>query len=148
MVIKENEWRFYSNQGAIQGECPEPTVDVKIVICYNNQTMTINESQWAEYGALGAVRGECPEQDGDIIQEETVIICHVTGPDSPSVQMEIPVTELAAHLAHGDTQGPCVEVNTVGNDEMEICLNGVTKIIKKIEFAKYKLQGATAGPCN
>ena len=108
----------------------------------------IKESQWADYLKLGAVRGECPTQNGDINQEETVIICHTTGPNTPSVEMEIPVSELEAHLAHGDTEGPCVEVSTVGNDEVVICLNGVTKTIKKIELAKYKLQGATEGPCN
>ncbi len=148
IVIKETEWRLYSKQGAIQGECPEPEADLNITICYNDSTLVIKESQWADYLKLGAVRGECPTQNGDINQEETVIICHTTGPNTPSVEMEIPVSELEAHLAHGDTEGPCVEVSTVGNDEVVICLNGVTKTIKKIELAKYKLQGATEGPCN
>ena len=148
MVVKENEWRFYSNQGATRGECPEPTADLNITICYNDSTMIIKESQWADYLKLGAVKGECQGQTGDVNQEETVVICHTTGQNTPPVQMEIPISELAAHIAHGDSQGPCVEVSTVGNDEMEICLNGITKIIKKIELAKYKLQGATEGPCN
>jgi hypothetical protein len=39
---------------------------------------------------------------------ETVIICHIP-PGNPEAAhtIEIPVSALPAHLAHGDTLGPC-----------------------------------------
>jgi hypothetical protein len=146
VTIKESQLNSYLKQGAVNGKCPES--DLNITICYNDSSMIIKESQWAEYAKLGAVSGACLDQNGEVLQEETMVICHVTGANTPPVQMEIPVSEWASHLAHGDSEGPCVEVSSVGNDEIVICLNGETKTIKKIQLAKFKLQGATEGPCN
>ena len=145
MTIKESQWLTYQRQGAVRGECPEAVVDLKITICLNGETKVINESEWPNYQSQGAVRGECPEQE----VEEMMTICH-TNPNDPDDKqtIQIPVSEWPAHQAHGDTQGPCVEAATVGADEMEICLNGVTLVIKKIEWTRYKMQGAIEGACN
>ncbi|MEJ6616452.1 MAG: hypothetical protein QNL61_06015 [Crocinitomicaceae bacterium] len=145
LIAKESQWRFYQSQGATQGECPEP-MDKDMTICYNDSSIIIKQSQWAEYATLGAISGTCLNQNGEVVQEETMVICHFTG--AKPVQLEIPVSAWASHLAHGDSEGPCLEVSTVGNDEIVICLNGETKTIKKIQLAKFKLQGATEGPCN
>jgi len=145
MTIKESQWITYQKQGAKKGECRTPVVDLNITICFKGQEMVIKESQWATYEGQGATRGKCPEQEA----EQMITICH-TNPNDPDDKqtIEIPISEWPAHQAHGDTQGQCAEAAVVGNDEMVICHNGVTKIIKKIEWIQYRMQGATEGECN
>ena len=145
ITIKESQWIVYQKQGASKGKCRTPVVDVNITICLNGETLVIKESQWATYQSQGAVTGECPEQE----VEQMITICH-TNPNDPTDKqtIEIPISEWPAHQAHGDTQGQCAEAAVVGNDEKVICHNGVTKIIKKIEWIQYKMQGATEGACN
>ena len=81
----------------------------------------------------------------DIAPDETMIICQTI--NGEKTELEISLSEWPDYQAQGATEGPCVVGSSVGNDEVEICLNGETKVIKKIMLSKFLLQGATEGPC-
>src|SRR5690606_8515448 len=102
------------------------------------------ESEWASYQSQGATQGECPE-----VEDKKITICHYPpgNQDNPQT-IEISQSAWPAHEAHGDTKGECTEAISIGNDEMQICLNGETLIIKKSEWASYKAKGAKTGACN
>jgi hypothetical protein len=91
----------------------QPTV----TICHHEEgeeprTITIPQSALAAHLAHGDTIGPCPD-DSYGPPPPMITICHCptsgpydTHPCNPRT-ITIPVTALAAHLAHGDTIGPC-----------------------------------------
>ena len=119
------------------GEDPEEDPDedpesdeAKVLVCHappgnpdNAVTIEVAESALPAHLAHGDTEGACegdepgdevPEEDGeegpDGEEEVKVVLCHVP-PGNPENPLTIEVDESAvpAHLAHGDTEGECVE---------------------------------------
>ena len=60
----------------------------------------------------GDTLGPCPEEPGppDDQYEEKVLICHIPPGNPENAQtISVSVNAVPAHLAHGDTEGPCPE---------------------------------------
>jgi len=76
--------------------------------------------------AHGDTEGPCADDTVDEEEEEldedqgqaTVVVCHVPpgNPENP-VTIEIAEPALPAHLAHGDTEGPCADDTGAGDEE-------------------------------
>lgn len=103
--------------------------EVKALVCHappgnpdNAVTIEVGESAVPAHLAHGDTEGACEgdesgeegpgeeEDDPDAEEEAKVAVCHVPpgNPDNPHT-IEVDESALPAHLAHGDTEGACVE---------------------------------------
>jgi hypothetical protein len=83
----------------------------------NPQTIVVSESAVPTHLEHGDTLGPCPEDGGppDDQYEEKVLICHIPpGKPENAHTISVSVNAVPAHLAHGDTEGPCPED---GNDD-------------------------------
>ena len=101
-----------SGQGSSQGEGKTTVCHVPPGNPDNPQTITVGDSAVADHLANhpGDSLGPCSEDDGSGGDQykEKVLICHIP-PGNPEHPITISVSQNAvpAHLAHGDTEGPC-----------------------------------------
>jgi hypothetical protein len=97
----------------------DPQADHKQAICHvppgnpdNPQTIVIDDSAVQTHldNHPGDSLGPCPEDGGppDDQYREKVLICHIP-PGNPenAHTISVSVNAVPAHLAHGDTEGPC-----------------------------------------
>ena len=93
--------------------------DHKQAVCHippgnpdNAHTIVVDDSAVPAHLAHGDSLGPCPEEPGppDDQYEEKVLICHIP-PGNPenAHTISVSVNAVPAHLAHGDTEGPCPE---------------------------------------
>jgi hypothetical protein len=93
--------------------------DHKQAVCHippgnpdNAHTIVVDDSAVPAHLAHGDTLGPCPEEPGppDDQYEEKVLICHIP-PGNPenAHTISVSVNAVPAHLAHGDTEGPCPE---------------------------------------
>lgn len=98
-----------------------PQSEGKTTICHvpsgnpdNPQTITVGNSSVADHlsNHPGDSLGPCPEDGGSGGDQygEKVLICHIPpgNPDHP-ITISVSRNAVPAHLAHGDTEGPCPE---------------------------------------
>ena len=101
-----------SGQASSQGEGRTTVCHVPSGNPDNPQTITVADSAVADHLANhpGDSLGPCPEDGGSGGDQygEKVLICHIP-PGNPDHPITISVSQNAvpAHLAHGDTEGPC-----------------------------------------
>jgi hypothetical protein len=78
----------------------------------NAHTIVISVNAVQTHLDHGDTLGPCPEEPGppDDQYEEKVLICHIP-PGNPenAHTISVSVNAVPAHLAHGDTEGPCPE---------------------------------------
>lgn len=108
----------------------EESDEAKVLVCHappgnpeNAHTVEVGESAVPAHLAHGDTEGACEgddspgeedpegEDEGEETEEETkVAVCHVPpgNPENPHT-VEIGESAVPAHLAHGDTEGACVE---------------------------------------
>jgi hypothetical protein len=93
--------------------------DHKQAVCHvppgnpdNANTIVIDDSAVETHLDHGDSLGPCPEDGGppDDQYAEKVLICHIP-PGNPenAHTLSVSVNAVPAHLAHGDTEGPCPE---------------------------------------
>ena len=93
--------------------------DHKQAVCHvppgnpdNAHTIVVDDSAVPTHLDHGDTLGPCPEEPGppDDQYEEKVLICHIP-PGNPenAHTISVSVNAVPAHLAHGDTEGPCPE---------------------------------------
>ena len=93
--------------------------DHKQAVCHippgnpdNAHTIVVDDSAVQTHLDHGDTLGPCPEEPGppDDQYEEKVLICHIP-PGNPenAHTISVSVNAVPAHLAHGDTEGPCPE---------------------------------------
>jgi hypothetical protein len=98
--------------------------DHKEAVCHvppgnpdNPQTILVDESAVETHLDHGDTLGACPEDGGppDDQYEEKVLICHIPpgNPENPQT-ISVSVNAVPAHLAHGDSEGPCPEDSNEG----------------------------------
>jgi hypothetical protein len=173
--IPISAWPAHQAHGDTQGPCPEPeepeepVQEEKMIICHhppgnpsNTQQLEIPISAWPAHQAHGDTQGPCPEPEEpeEPVEEEKMTICHhPPGNPTNTQEIEIPVSAWPAHQAHGDTQGPCVEMpeepsNGGGNNKITICHHppGNPENTQEIEISEsawpaHEAHGDTRGPC-
>lgn len=111
-------------------ETDEDSGEAKVLVCHvppgnpeNPHTVEVGESAVPAHLAHGDTEGACEgdepggegdpegEEEGEETEEETkVAVCHVPpgNPENPHT-IEVGESAVPAHLAHGDTEGACVE---------------------------------------
>jgi hypothetical protein len=93
--------------------------DHKQAVCHippgnpdNAHTIVVDDSAVQTHLDHGDTLGPCPEEPGppDDQYAEKVLICHIP-PGNPenAHTISVSVNAVPAHLAHGDTEGPCPE---------------------------------------
>ena len=93
--------------------------DHKQAVCHippgnpdNAHTIVVDDSAVPTHLDHGDTLGPCPEEPGppDDQYAEKVLICHIP-PGNPenAHTISVSVNAVPAHLAHGDTEGPCPE---------------------------------------
>ena len=77
-----------------------------------------------------------------------VTLCHYPTAGDPTGRhtLSVPQSEVATHVGHGDTTGPCPEDES--EDTMVVCYSNVTISIPVSQWAGYQALGATDGSCS
>ena len=129
LTIPISAWAAHQAHGDTQGPCPEEEM---ITICHhppgnptNTQELTIPISAWAAHQAHGDTQGPCPAQEeeeeqienedglgglGNVGQQMITICHHPPGNPDNTQELQISMAAWPAHQAHGDTQGPCPQI--------------------------------------
>lgn len=106
MQVPTASWPAYQSQGATQGPCPEGGGTGKP----NGTGKPVEGGGTGGKPVEGGGTGGKPVEGGGTGKPVAtkITICH-TPPENPKapVTMQINAADLAAHLKHGDKQGPC-----------------------------------------
>ena len=108
----DNESNSVASGSGSQGDHKQAVCHVPPGNPDNAHTIVVDDSAVPTHLDHGDTLGPCPEEPGppDDQYEEKVLICHIPpgNPENPQT-ISVSVNAVPAHLAHGDTEGPCPE---------------------------------------
>ncbi|MCH7859981.1 MAG: hypothetical protein IID14_09860 [Candidatus Marinimicrobia bacterium] len=105
----------YLNVGTVEAVGGEPagTIPQVIVITRNGQPYTVRtDIRYIDDPFDG---------EGGISEDSVFTICHIPpgNPENPTTLVDVPAALLDAHIAHGDTHGPCEGQEPPGDDLLD-----------------------------